>query len=58
MDGGERHYEIAQQAERLVGHIESELRYDEVGKSYIIKSSILALVFKVAEFMRHLSKLI
>jgi hypothetical protein len=51
-----RDHEIGQHAERLVGHIESELRYDEEGKSYLAKSSILALVFKITEFLRHLSK--
>ncbi len=56
MGEGERDHEIAQHAERLVGHIEGALMYDEVGKSYLVKSSILTLVFKITEFLRHLSK--
>ncbi len=56
MEEQEKDYEIGQQAEKLVGQIESDLRYDEIGKSYIEKSSILNLVFRVADFMRQLSK--
>ena len=56
MDDQEKDYEIAEHAERLVGQIESELQYDERGKSFLKKSSILNLVFRVADFMRQLSK--
>ena len=56
MEEQEKDYEIGQQAEKLVGQIESDLRYDEAGKSYIEKPSILNLVFWVADFMRQLSK--
>ena len=56
MEEQEKDYEIGQQAEKLVGQIESDLRYDEAGKFYIEKSSILNLVFRVADFMRQLSK--
>ena len=56
MEDGEKDHEIGQQAEKLVGQIESDLRHDEEGKSYIEKSSILNLVFRVADFMRQLSK--
>jgi len=52
----EKDYELGEHAERLVGQIESDLRYDERGKSYFNKSSILNLVFRVADFMRQLSK--
>jgi hypothetical protein len=56
MEEGEKDHEIGQHAEKLVGQIESDLKYDEAGKSYIEKSSILNLVFRVADFMRQLSK--
>jgi len=56
MEEQEKDYEIGHGAEKLVGQIESDLRYDETGKSYIEKSSILNLVFRVADFMRQLSK--
>ena len=56
MEDKEKDHELGQQAEKLVGQIESDLRYDEEGKSYIEKSSILNLVFRVADFMRQLSK--
>ena len=56
MEEQEKDHELGQQAEKLVGQIESDLRYDEAGKSYIEKSSILNLVFRVADFMRQLSK--
>ncbi len=56
MEEQEKDYEIGQQAEKLVGQIESDLRYDEAGKSYMEKPSILNLVFRVADFMRQLSK--
>jgi hypothetical protein len=56
MQESEKDHEIGQHAEKLVGQIESDLKYDEAGKSYIEKSSILNLVFRVADFMRQLSK--
>ena len=56
MEGGEKDHELGEQAERLVGIIESELQYDEEGKSYFRKDQILNLVFRVADFMRQLSK--
>jgi hypothetical protein len=56
MDEQERDHELAEHAERLVGQIESELQYDEEGKSFFRKSSILNLVFRAADFMRQLSK--
>lgn len=56
MEDQEKVYELGEHAERLVGQIESDLRYDERGKSYFNKSSILNLVFRVADFMRQLSK--
>jgi hypothetical protein len=56
MEDREKDHEIGESAERLVGQIESDLKYDEEGKSYIEKSSILNLVFRVADFMRKLSK--
>jgi len=56
MEEGERDYEIAQRAESLVGYIEAALNYDEEGKSYLVKSSVLTLVFKITDFLRHLSK--
>ena len=56
MGEGERDHEIAQHAERLVGHIEGVLMYDEEGRPYLEKSSILALVFRITEFLRHLSR--
>jgi len=52
----DKDHELGEQAERLVGHIESELQYDEEGKSFFRKESILRLLFKVTEFMRHLAK--
>ena len=56
MEDKEKDYEIGEEAERLVGQLETDLKYDEKGKSYIEKSSILNLVFRVADFMRQLSK--
>jgi hypothetical protein len=56
MEEQDKDYEIGQSAEKLVGQLESDLRYDEAGKSYVEKSSILNLVFRVADFMRQLSK--
>jgi hypothetical protein len=56
MEEQDKDYEIGQSAEKLVGQLESDLRCDEAGKSYIEKSSILNLVFRVADFMRQLSK--
>ena len=56
MEQSEKDHELGEDAERLVGQIESDLKYDEEGKSYFEKSSILNLVFRVADFMRQLSK--
>ncbi len=56
MEEQEKDYELGQHAEKLVGQIESDLKYDERGKSYFEKSTILNLVFRVADFMRQLSK--
>ncbi len=56
MEQSEKDHELGEHAERLVGQIESDLKYDEEGKSYFEKSSILNLVFRVADFMRQLSK--
>ncbi len=56
MDEGDRDHEIAQDAESLIGHIESELQYDEEGRSYLTRSAVIALVFKITEFLRHLSR--
>jgi hypothetical protein len=56
MDEQERDHELGAHAEKLVGQIESELQYDEEGKSFFRKSSILNLVFRAADFMRQLSK--
>jgi hypothetical protein len=56
MEDREKDHELGEHAERLVGQIETDLKYDEAGKSYIEKSSILNLVFRVADFMRQLSK--
>ena len=55
MEEQDKDYEIGEEAERLVGQIESDLRYDDEGKSYIEKSSVLNLVFRVADFMRKLT---
>jgi hypothetical protein len=52
----DKDHELAEHAERLLGQIESELQYDQEGKSFLKKSSILNLVFRVTEFMRQLSK--
>jgi hypothetical protein len=30
--------------------------YDEEGRAYLEKSSVLALVFRITEFLRHLSR--
>ena len=56
MEDSEKDHELGQHAERLVGQLETDMKYDEEGKSYIEKSSILNLVFRVADFMRQLSK--
>ena len=56
LEDQEKDHELGQQAEKLVGQIESELQYDYDGRSYFRKSSILNLVFRVADFMRALSK--
>ena len=56
MEDKEKDHELGEHAERLVGHIESELQYDEEGKSFFKRESILNLVFRVADFMRQLSK--
>ena len=56
MDDQEKDRELGQHAERLVGQIEADLKYDEEGRAYFLKASILNLVFRVADFMRQLSK--
>jgi hypothetical protein len=56
MEEQERDHELGEEAERLVGQLEANLKYDETGKSYIEKSSVLNLVFRVADFIRKLSK--
>ena len=56
MEEKEKDLELGHHAEKLISHIESELQYDEEGKSFFKKESILNLIFKVAEFMRQLSK--
>jgi hypothetical protein len=56
MGEAERDHEIGQHTERLVGYIEAELRYDEEGRAYLERSSVLALVFRITEFLRHLSR--
>jgi len=56
MEEQSKDYELGEEAERLVGKIEADLKYDETGKSYIESSSVLNLVFRVADFMRKLSK--
>ena len=45
----DRDHDLGEHAERLVGKIETELQY-------LRKESILNLVFRVADFMRQLSK--
>ena len=52
----ERDYELGSHAETLVDNIEADLKRDEAGKPYILKSAVLNLVFRVADFMRQLSK--
>ena len=52
----DRDHELGQHAERLIGQIEADLKYDEEGRSFFHKSSVLNLVFRVADFMRQLSK--
>ena len=49
-------HEIAAHAEKLVVQIEADLEYDEEGRSFFKKEKILNLVFRVADFMRQLSK--
>ena len=56
LEDQEKDHEIGHQAEKLVAQIESDLKYDEEGKSYIEKSSIINLIFRVTDFMRQLSK--
>jgi len=56
MEEQEKDHELGEEAERLVGQLEANLKYDETGKSYIERSSVLNLVFRVADFMRKLSK--
>ena len=56
MEEPEKDHELGEHAERLVGVIESELQYDERGTTYFRKDQILNLVFRVADFMRQLSK--
>jgi hypothetical protein len=52
----EKDIELGMHAEKLISHIESELQYDEEGKSYLMKKSILNIIFRVTDFMKHLSK--
>lgn len=56
MEEKEKDHELGHHAEKLVGQIESELQYDEEGKSFFRKESVLRLVFRVADFMKLLSK--
>lgn len=56
MEDQEKDRELGQHAERLVGQIEADLKYDEEGKAYFLKTSILNLIFRVSDFMRQLSK--
>ena len=56
MEDQNRDYELGQHAETLVKEIESNLKQDEKKQSYIEKSAVLNLVFRVADFMRQLSK--
>ncbi len=56
MEDNNRDHELGEHAEVLVDNITSELKRDEKGKSYINKESVLKLVFRVADFMRQLSK--
>ena len=56
MEEGARDHEIGQKAEQLVGLIEAELKYDEVGRSYLEHSAVMWLVFRVTKFMQHLAK--
>lgn len=52
----DRDHDLGGHAERLVAQIEADLQYDETGKSYLKREAILNLVFRVADFMRQLSK--
>ena len=52
----DKDHELGAYAEKLVGQIEADLDYDEEGKSFFRKEKILNLVFRVADFMRQLSK--
>jgi len=56
MEEQEKDHELGQHVEKLAGQLEADLKYDETGKSYIEKSSILNLTFRIADFMRALSK--
>jgi hypothetical protein len=56
MEDREKDHELGEQAEKLVSQIEKDLQYDENGRSFFRKESILNLVFRVTDFMRLLSK--
>lgn len=52
----DRDHDLGGHAERLIGQLEADLQYDETGRAYLRRESILNLVFRVADFMRQLSK--
>lgn len=56
MEDHDRDHELGEHAEILIDHLNKELKHDEKGKSYFRKESVLNLVFRVADFMRQLSK--
>ncbi len=56
MDDQEKDRELGQHAERLIGQIEADFKYDEEGKAYFLKTSILNLISRVSDFMSQLSK--
>lgn len=56
MEDQDRDHELGEHAEVLIDHLNKELKRDEKGRSYFRKEAVLNLVFRVADFMRQLSK--
>ena len=49
----EKNYKIAQEAERLVAHIEENLEYDEQGRSYLKNERIKPFFDKILNLLRN-----
>ncbi len=49
----DKNYKIAQEAERIVAHIEQNLEYDEEGRSYVKNEKVKPFFIKFIEILKN-----